>query len=83
MNTARMLGLWATLFILHTLSAESNTIKIVINEDARVEVLSGFFQRIHSPLVPLAMDFVQSADNNGLDWRLLPQASQWWSPAAV
>jgi len=67
-----MLVLLATLFILHTLSAESNTIKIVINEDARVEVLSGFFQRTHSPLVPLAMDFLQAADNNGLDWRLLP-----------
>lgn len=71
MKTARVLGLWATLFIPYSLFAEPVT-NNVVNGDNRVEALRGFFRSIHSPLAPLAPDFVQAADRNGLDWRLLP-----------
>jgi hypothetical protein len=72
MRTVRVLGVWATLFIPYSLFAESVTTNIVLNSDVRVEALRGFFRNIHSPLAPLAGDFVQAADRNGLDWRLLP-----------
>jgi hypothetical protein len=72
MHAAHVLSLWAMLFVPYVLSGESKTIKIVNSPDARVEALRGFFRSIHSPLAPLAADFVQAADHNGLDWRLLP-----------
>jgi hypothetical protein len=73
MNTASILGLWSALFVPFAFTAEQRTIGIVNNSDTRVEALSSFFRSTHSPLAPLAADFVMAADHNGLDWRLLAQ----------
>ncbi len=71
MITARVLGLWAMFFIPYSMSAAPKTTTIV-NSDLRADALRSYFHSIHSPLAPLANDFVQAADRNGLDWRLLP-----------
>jgi hypothetical protein len=43
--------------------------------DPRVEKLVRYFARLHCPVLPLAPEFVQAADENRLDWRLLPGIS--------
>lgn len=43
--------------------------------DARVIRLAKFFSTLHCPVVTLSEDFVRAADNNQLDWRLLPSIS--------
>lgn len=43
--------------------------------DARTARLHRFLSRIHSPVAPLSADFVREADQNHLDWRLLPSIS--------
>lgn len=40
--------------------------------DARVEMLTQFFEKYDSPLKPFAKDFVANAVEYGLDYRLLP-----------
>jgi hypothetical protein len=42
------------------------------DEDPRILSLRRFFQRNNSPAESLSDVFVREADNNGLDWRLLP-----------
>jgi hypothetical protein len=41
-------------------------------KDARIAVLTDFFNRYHSPLAPYAQKFVEDADKYKLDYRLLP-----------
>ncbi len=72
MNAVRVLSLWATLSIPFVFSAQPKTIEIVKNTDPRLEALNNFFLSAHSPLASLSADFVLAADQNGLDWRLLP-----------
>src|SRR3989344_8638035 len=43
-----------------------------IPEDKRVTILKDFFGRYNSPLTDYAQAIVDTADNYGLDWRLLP-----------
>lgn len=43
--------------------------------DARAVRLQRFLTRLHSPVAPLAADFIHEADENHLDWRLLPSIS--------
>ncbi|MFL6448550.1 MAG: hypothetical protein ACJ746_12790 [Bryobacteraceae bacterium] len=43
--------------------------------DARTERLKRFFSSLHCPVSYLASDFVRAADENELDWRLLPSIS--------
>ena len=43
--------------------------------DPRTDRLRRFFSRLHCPVVDLAEDFVHAADDNHLDWRLLPSIS--------
>jgi len=43
--------------------------------DPRTVRLKKFFSRLHCPVTYLAADFVQAADDNHLDWRLLPSIS--------
>ncbi len=43
--------------------------------DPRTVRLKKFFSGLHCPVVNLADDFVQAADENHLDWRLLPSIS--------
>jgi hypothetical protein len=42
------------------------------SEDPRVSSVRRFFQRTNSPAQHLSDVFIREADNNGLDWRLLP-----------
>ena len=44
-------------------------------KDARTVRLERFFIRLHCPVRPLADEFVHAADDNHLDWRLLPSIS--------
>jgi len=43
--------------------------------DPRTISLRKFFSRLHCPVLYLADDFVHAADDNHLDWRLLPSIS--------
>jgi|SRR5579875_3782794 len=45
------------------------------NPDPRIIRLKKFFARLHCPVLELADDFVHAADENQLDWRLLPSIS--------
>ncbi len=45
------------------------------NPDPRTVRLKRFFTRLHCPVIYLADDFVHAADDNHLDWRLLPSIS--------
>ncbi|HMF75543.1 MAG TPA: hypothetical protein VK604_07760 [Bryobacteraceae bacterium] len=40
--------------------------------DSRAIQLRRFFGRLHCPVVDMAEDFIHAADDNHLDWRLLP-----------
>lgn len=42
------------------------------SEDPRISSVRRFFQRYNSPVQELSAVFVREADQNGLDWRLLP-----------
>ncbi len=46
--------------------------QIRADEDPRVLSLRRFFQRNNSPAQHLSDVFIREADNNGLDWRLMP-----------
>ncbi len=46
-----------------------------VNPDPRIVRLKKFFTKLHCPVRDLAEDFVQAADDNELDWRLLPSIS--------
>lgn len=45
------------------------------DNDTRCLAIRNFFQRHRSPLVPVAYRFLTAADENHLDWRLLPALS--------
>lgn len=47
----------------------------VHKDDPRLPLLQAFFRDANSPLHALAVDFLEAADHNGLDWRLLPSIS--------
>jgi hypothetical protein len=44
-------------------------------KDPRLERLTSFFARLRCPVLPLSADFIRAADENHLDWRLLPSIS--------
>jgi transcriptional regulator with XRE-family HTH domain len=44
----------------------------VRKDDPRYQALRNFFDRYRCPVKDLAPDFIDAADKNGLDWRLLP-----------
>jgi hypothetical protein len=44
-------------------------------QDPRVVRLHQFFTRLHCPVRDLSEEFVHAADDNDLDWRLLPSIS--------
>jgi hypothetical protein len=46
-----------------------------VNPDPRTVRLKKFLNRLHCPVAPLADEFVNAADDNQLDWRLLPSIS--------
>jgi len=45
---------------------------VVQKEDARVEEVRAFFFRYNSPLASYAKEFVEEADRNGIDYKILP-----------
>lgn len=47
----------------------------VAKPDPRTVRLTAFFSKLHCPVTYLAQDFVEAADDNQLDWRLLPSIS--------
>jgi hypothetical protein len=61
-------------FQLHTLaaSAPDHQEKPVPPTDPRVATLHGFFKKLDCPVVGMERDFIRVADENHLDWRLLP-----------
>ena len=46
-----------------------------VQEDPRMRQLRVFFDRYHCPVSDLAREFLVAADENDLDWRLLPSIS--------
>lgn len=44
-------------------------------DDPRTDRLKNFLDRLHCPIAALADEFVNAADDNQLDWRLLPSIS--------
>jgi hypothetical protein len=46
-----------------------------VQEDPRMPSLRKFFERYHCPVSGLAHEFLVAADENDLDWRLLPSIS--------
>ncbi len=43
--------------------------------DSRLESLREFFQKFDCPAAQYSGEFIEAADDNGLDWRLLPSIS--------
>ncbi len=43
--------------------------------DLRVVRLQDFLSKLHCPVAPMSRDFIVAADENQLDWRLLPSIS--------
>ena len=50
-------------------------VKLIPGADARWIRIRQFFQKNNSPAHEYAQDFLIAADQNGLDWRLLPSLS--------
>ena len=46
-----------------------------VKMDVRAVRLTAFFSKLHCPITYLAKDFIEAADDNSLDWRLLPSIS--------
>jgi len=44
-------------------------------KDPRLETLRSFFQKADCPAVQYSSEFLEAADDNDLDWRLLPSIS--------
>lgn len=52
---------------------EDNTLEVKISRgDARALIIDNFFKDRKSPMIGLGEEFVEAADRNGLDYRLLP-----------
>lgn len=50
----------------------NSIIDSIKQEDARVAVVSAFFKKYNSPLVPYAQNVISDADKYGLDYRIIP-----------
>jgi len=50
-------------------------VKVIPQADARPSLIKEFFLKNNSPAHEYAQDFLIAADQNGLDWRLLPSLS--------
>lgn len=44
----------------------------ITSKDARIEILSSFFQKYDSDLEPFSQEIIDAADRYGLDFRLIP-----------
>ncbi|HEX4748731.1 MAG TPA: hypothetical protein VH302_04240 [Bryobacteraceae bacterium] len=46
-----------------------------VSDDPRTDRVKNFLSKLHCPVATLAQEFVNAADENSLDWRLLPSIS--------
>ncbi len=53
----------------------TNLVQTRVVSDTRADRLHNFLTKLHCPVAYLAPDFVAVADENHLDWRLLPSIS--------
>lgn len=53
----------------------SKPITHAVSVDPRATRLRTFFSKLHCPVIDMAEDFIRAADENHLDWRLLPSIS--------
>lgn len=53
----------------------SPNLESAVKPDMRTVRLRSFFNRLRCPVAYLAQDFIDAADDNQLDWRLLPSIS--------
>lgn len=65
----------ATLQLEQPVLAKPSPPKAAPIQDPRIVRLHQFFSRLHCPVRDLSEDFVHAADDNNLDWRLLPSIS--------
>jgi hypothetical protein len=75
MIIAGLIALPITMRLERTASAEplgARPTPEAVKPDARTVRLAAFFSKLHCPVAYLAQDFVEAADDNQLDWRLLP-----------
>lgn len=60
-------------------SSASSAVFVNINDsssnDVRIQILRKFLERYNSPLAPFAKTFVESADENNLDWKFVAAIS--------
>jgi|SRR5579871_2456637 len=56
-------------------SSQEFTPRVMYPDDPRLQRLVDFFEKRDSPLSHHAVDFLIAADENALDWRLLPSIS--------
>jgi len=48
---------------------------VAVKEDRRAEILKAYLISYNSPLAPYAKTFIDEADKNNLDWKLIPAIS--------
>lgn len=72
---ASILAAPATLQLEHVVMAQPAPSEVAPVRDARVLRLQQFFSRLHCPVRDLSEEFIHAADDNDLDWRLLPSIS--------
>lgn len=74
-------GLLALPFTMRTARRPPTIESIVVQQpepisgDPRTVLLKRFFNKLHCPVLELAEEFIHAADDNQLDWRLLPSIS--------
>jgi len=56
-------------------AAPKASVKVAPDPDPRTERLKRFFATLHCPVSYLSPEFIRAADENDLDWRLLPSIS--------
>ena len=56
-------------------ASSATPVSEVRTQDPRAVRLAKFFSELHCPIRTLAEDFIHAADENHLDWRLLPSIS--------
>jgi hypothetical protein len=62
----------ATIHFERTVKARKPEIHVEAPKDPRAVRLHAFLAKLHCPVKDLAEEFVHAADDNNLDWRLLP-----------
>lgn len=67
-----ILAMPATIHFEHAIKARKSEVHVEAPKDPRAVRLHAFLTKLHCPVKDLAEEFVHAADDNNLDWRLLP-----------